>query len=123
MLPSGSPDTVGASDFGYFGAHKFGIPSLHVPLSNASSAGLPPPSHGSGPGWFATPFLYDSFIHYFTPVYPDTIQPRAPAPPKMGRHLWRKNGMEIERCGGRGSRTFRRACLRIFSDPITGGRQ
>jgi hypothetical protein len=21
----------------------------------------------------ATPFLYDSFIHYFTPVYPDAI--------------------------------------------------
>src|ERR1039458_9676457 len=41
VLPSGSPDTVGASDFGYFGAHNFGIPSLHVPLSNASSAGLP----------------------------------------------------------------------------------
>src|SRR5450432_4109744 len=41
VLPSGSPDTVGASDFGYFGAHYFGIPSLHVPLSNASSAGLP----------------------------------------------------------------------------------
>jgi len=31
------------------------------------------PSHGSGPGWLATPFLYDSFIHYFTPVYPDAI--------------------------------------------------
>jgi hypothetical protein len=28
----------------------------------------------SGSGWFATPFLYDSFIHYFTPVYPDAIQ-------------------------------------------------
>src|ERR1700691_469209 len=41
VLPSGSPDTVGASDFGFFGAHNFGIPSLHVPLSNASSAGLP----------------------------------------------------------------------------------
>jgi hypothetical protein len=41
VLPSGSPDTVGASDFGYFGAHNFGIPSLHAPLSNAASAGLP----------------------------------------------------------------------------------
>jgi segregation and condensation protein A len=45
-----------------------------VPLPNASSASLPPPSHGSRSGWFATPFLYDSFIHYFTPVYPDAIQ-------------------------------------------------
>jgi hypothetical protein len=33
-----------------------------------------PPSHGSGSGWFATPFLHDSFIHYSTPVYPDAIQ-------------------------------------------------
>jgi hypothetical protein len=29
VLPSGPPDTAGASDFDYFGAHKFGIPSLH----------------------------------------------------------------------------------------------
>src|ERR1700675_197270 len=61
VLPSGLPDTVG-------------IPSLHVPLPNASSAALQPPSHGSRSGRFATPFLYDSFIHYFTPVYPDAIQ-------------------------------------------------
>jgi hypothetical protein len=27
-------------------------PNLHVPLSSASSAALPPPSHGSGSGWF-----------------------------------------------------------------------
>jgi len=39
-----------------------------------SGATLPPPSHGSGSGWFATPFLHDSFIHYITPVYPDAIQ-------------------------------------------------
>ena len=32
---------------------------------------LRPPPHDSGPGWFATPFLYDSFIHDSTPVYPD----------------------------------------------------
>ena len=71
-----------------FGAHNFGIPSLHMPLSNASRAMLPPPSHGSGSGWFATPFLYDSFIHYFTPIYPDAI--RAPAPARSlirGRSL------------------------------------
>jgi hypothetical protein len=51
------------------------IPSLQIPLSNASSATLPPPSHGSGPGWFATPSPYDSFIRYSMPVlsrrYPD----------------------------------------------------
>jgi hypothetical protein len=45
-----------------------------MPLANASGASLPPPSHGPGSGWFATPFQYDSCIHYFTPVYPDAIQ-------------------------------------------------
>ena len=59
-----------------FGSHNFGIPSLHAPLPNASSAPFvfATPSHGSRSGWFATPFLYDSFIHYSTPVYPDAIQ-------------------------------------------------
>src|ERR1043165_7239086 len=37
---------------------------------NASMATLRSTTHDSGPGWFATPFLYDSFIHYSTPVYP-----------------------------------------------------
>ena len=55
------------------------IPSLQIPLSNASSATLPPPSHGSGPGWFATPSLYDSFIRYSMPVYPGAIQAILPA--------------------------------------------
>jgi hypothetical protein len=32
-----------------------------------------------GSGWIATPFLHDSFLHYFTPVYPDAIQAEAPA--------------------------------------------
>src|SRR5260370_32278596 len=50
------------------------IPSLQIPLSNASSTTLPPPSHGSGPEWFATPSLYDSFIRYSMPVYPGAIQ-------------------------------------------------
>ena len=78
VLPSGSPDTVGASDFGYFGAHYFGIPSLHVPLSNASSAGLPTALTWLGVRMVRLLFLYDSFIHYFTPVYPDAIQAKAP---------------------------------------------
>src|SRR5258707_10253140 len=37
----------------YFGAHYFGIPSLHMPLSNASSPASRPSSHGSGSEWFA----------------------------------------------------------------------
>jgi hypothetical protein len=31
------------------------------------------PSQGSRSGRFAAPFLCDSFIHHFTPVYPDAI--------------------------------------------------
>src|SRR5580700_4012158 len=35
---------------------------------NASMAALRLATHDSGSGWFATPFLYDSLIHYSTPV-------------------------------------------------------
>jgi hypothetical protein len=35
---------------------------------NASMAVLRLATHDSGSGWFATPFLYDSFIHNSTPV-------------------------------------------------------
>ena len=31
-------------------------------------------THDSGPGRLATPFLYDSFIHYSTPVYPGALR-------------------------------------------------
>jgi hypothetical protein len=37
---------------------------------NASMAASRLATHDSGPGWIATPFLYDSFIHDSTPVYP-----------------------------------------------------
>src|SRR5713101_7495931 len=37
---------------------------------NASPTALQLPTHDSGSGWLATPFLCDSFIHNFTPVYP-----------------------------------------------------
>jgi hypothetical protein len=51
-----------------------GYPACMCPCPTLQVRGCPPPSPGSGSGWFATPFPYDSFIHYFTPVYPDTIQ-------------------------------------------------
>ena len=50
------------------------MPCLQIPLTNASSAALRLPSHGSGPGWFATPSPYDSFIRYSKPVYPGAIR-------------------------------------------------
>jgi hypothetical protein len=41
---------------------------------NASRAALRLPAHDSGPGWLATPYLYDSCIRDFTPVYPGALQ-------------------------------------------------
>ena len=80
LLPSVWADNVGIP----YSLFRSSIPSLHIPLSNASSATLPPPSHGSGPEWLATPSLYDSFIRYSMPVYPGAIQPRR-ADPTMGQ--------------------------------------
>ena len=37
---------------------------------NASPAASRPPTHDSGSGWIATPFLCGSFIRSFPPVYP-----------------------------------------------------
>ncbi len=41
---------------------------------NASPAALQLPTHDSGSGWLATPFLCDSFIHNSTPVYPGALR-------------------------------------------------
>jgi len=41
---------------------------------NASMAASRLAMHDSGSGWFAKPFLYDSFIHYSTPVYPGALR-------------------------------------------------
>jgi hypothetical protein len=40
---------------------------------NASMVALRLAMHDSGSGWIATPFLYDSFIHNSTPVYPGAL--------------------------------------------------
>ncbi len=40
---------------------------------NASRAASRLPAHDSGPGWLATPYLYDSCIRDFTPVYPGAL--------------------------------------------------
>jgi len=40
---------------------------------NASMTALRLATHDSGSGWFARPFLYDSFIHNSTPVYPGAL--------------------------------------------------
>jgi hypothetical protein len=41
---------------------------------NASMVALRLATHDSGPGWIATPFPYDSFIHNSTPVYPGALR-------------------------------------------------
>jgi len=41
---------------------------------NASLPALRLATHDSGSGQFATPFLYDSFIHDSTPVYPGALR-------------------------------------------------
>jgi hypothetical protein len=50
------------------------ITCLRFPLSHPSSAASRPPSQGWGPGWLATPSLYDSFIRDCMLVYPGAIQ-------------------------------------------------
>jgi hypothetical protein len=40
---------------------------------NASRPASRLSAHDSGTGWVATPFLYDSFIHDSTPVYPGAL--------------------------------------------------
>jgi hypothetical protein len=47
------------------------LPAL--PPVNASMAASRLATHDSGPGWLATPFPYDSFIHNSTPVYPGAL--------------------------------------------------
>jgi len=47
------------------------LPAL--PPVNASMAALRLATHDSGPGRLAMPFLYDSFIHNSTPVYPGAL--------------------------------------------------
>ena len=58
---------------------------------NASMAALRLATHDSGPGWIATPFLYDSFIHNSTPVYPDANSPRSGSRGRTARSTLRSH--------------------------------
>src|SRR5580658_4591272 len=60
------------------------ILSPHVPLSNASGPALRRVPHDSGSGWFATPFLCDSFIHYSMPVFTSAPDDRRLSPGHRG---------------------------------------
>jgi len=60
------------------------LPAAGLLLAAASR----PPSRGWGPGWLATPSLYESFVRDSLPVYPGAIQGYArPAPaPRLSRN-------------------------------------
>jgi hypothetical protein len=70
VLPSAHWNSVGALISDPFHG-SITLPAC--PPVNASRAALRLPAHDSGPGWLATPYLYDSCIRDFTPVYPGAL--------------------------------------------------
>ena len=48
-------------------------PALREQYRIRSQCRLPLTAHDSGSGWFAIPFLQDSFIPYSMPVYPGAL--------------------------------------------------
>jgi hypothetical protein len=71
VLPSAQWNSVGALISDPFHG-SITLPAC--PPVNASRAALRLPAHDSGPGWLATPYLYDSCIRDFTPVYPGALR-------------------------------------------------
>ena len=64
---------------------------------NASMVASRLAMHDSGSGWFAIPSLYDSCIHYSTPVYPSALNKllgRFILQIKLGQN--RSNGMQFQ---------------------------
>jgi len=51
---------------------------------NASPAMSPPPAHDSRSGWFATPFLWGSFLPDSLPVYPGAFALSLKGPQGLG---------------------------------------
>jgi hypothetical protein len=90
VLPSGCFGTVGASDFGYFELINFRNTQPALPRRLKGPAGASSlqvrryrrDRKGRAQNGSLLPFLYHSFIHYFTPVYPDAVQSRSFAPRK-----------------------------------------
>ena len=71
MLPSTALDSVGTPEEGLFAAQYL----AHMPPVNASLSPLRTTAHDSGPMRFAIPSSYETFTHYFPPVF--TGAPRA----------------------------------------------
>src|SRR5580698_10362227 len=73
VLPSGLPDTVGASNLVISELTISGYPACMCPCPRLQVQPRDCPHMVRGQDGFAIPFPYDSFIHCSTPVYPDAI--------------------------------------------------
>lgn len=71
VLPSANWNCVGALISDPFHG-SIALPAF-TPI-NASRSALRLHMHDTGSGWLARPYLYDSFIRDFTPVYPGALQ-------------------------------------------------
>src|SRR5208283_5479562 len=58
---------------GMLGVSDCAVPYPACAPVNASPAALRLHSHDSGSGWFAIPFLWDSFLPCSMPVYPGAL--------------------------------------------------
>ena len=81
VLPSACWNSVGALISDLFHG-SIALPAC-TPV-NASRVALRLPAHDSGPGWLAMPYLYDSCIRTFTPVYPGALQHWVQLGPVLG---------------------------------------
>jgi hypothetical protein len=86
---------------------------------NASMAASRLAMHDSGAGWLATPSLYDSCIHYSTPVYPGALSNLLSQllPPGLRGRLKTKNVQHVHLLGKfmRRSKSWKRGSERKLS--------
>ena len=77
MLAIAHPPVLPSAMLNVVGTPVAIISQLNTPPAcapvNASMVASRLATHDSGSGWLATPFLYDSSIHYSTPVYPGAL--------------------------------------------------
>src|SRR5262249_40562972 len=115
VLSSSLADTVDALDCRFRSSQLRDTQPTYAPVQRFVSY-VAVPTHDSGSGWFATPFLYDSFIHYFTPVYPDDCRPWAAWP--------FQNPVEAASASHSSSMLRKRAaCTKIPSAPVSSNRR
>ncbi len=84
---------------------------------NASPTASRPPTHDSGSGWFAIPFLCGSCIRSFPPVYPGARS--VPEPPRSPPVSPRENGPECDTITGAAQQRDRSASEAVESGSMT----